>query len=308
VRSEGPAQFGQRAAGSADVVALDRGALKGQRKNDSKVCTVSSVTGSAIYWPAPECTDLTLALGEVRASALDTGIACSSDTPAPASDTGASAVSDAALEAERPAQHDASIPSRDSGQAPDPAEIPLDAAPSKPAWDGRYPDVPAGYPPASCIPPCIWELFVECGMPGGGSPPPSPENCVAEEDADSCLEACDGSYLARRGCDGGSAIEFYRDGTLCFRIGVPEGSNLPPIIGSSAPTRRVHLTNASSEVIAELADGDLGQATAYCGPGRGDPASIPYPYNLRDDGCAEWRSAMIFPLDANCASGTCEAP
>ncbi len=98
------------------------------------------------------------------------------------------------------------------------------------------PEVPDGYPPSHCIPPCLWKLFLECKVPGVGGPAATEASCIRTD-----RSACDlttGFYMDSSGG--------YVMGGRCFTVVTDIPCSAPGCLTDWTQT----YVNAAGQVVA----------------------------------------------------------
>jgi hypothetical protein len=201
---------------------------------------------------------------------------------------------------------DAAPADPDSSQGKSPRTPGPDASSSN--GDGRTPDIPEGYPPPECIPPCMWEALVACRVPELLE-----RSCIRELDSvsGSVLGICSMESMASQ--DPG--VGYLLGGHACLAY---EHFEFSGNSGVTFPLAR-RWRDASGEIIAEdfhyagLGGGALVDESpvVYCGS-RDSPDAVPYPYSYAiSPPCEPWSAyhgdigrffISGFPY---CASGTC---
>jgi hypothetical protein len=199
----------------------------------------------------------------------------------------------------------------------------LDAAPPRDAssptdpwanlpnpWDYFYPPgtIPPGPPPSHCLPPCLYETMVACGVPGAGSPLPDPTTCrhsITQYGRSVCDPVA--GYLIVT--DPNRTV--YHEGEPCFRS----------FGRGCCSAQRPFLTwrDPSGNIIAEI-EVYLGSGLpirTYCGSAD-DPSSAVYDMNTLDPECAVWNYIRRLPTSATeeftaqphiyCPEGECPEP
>ena len=181
---------------------------------------------------------------------------------------------------------------------------------------GASTDVP-GPPPETCIPPCIWDLLVQCKVPGVGTP--ATASCVSAGGADPTCIYCDYDI-----CDSNTGFSFkghfgrgtvYVGGEPCFSYGPSDPNFMCNPIASFCADLTVRLKDATGRVVADMtksAFAFLPPATKYyesdvtCGA-RDDPAATHYMIDTQSPECEPWRAYALFPLYSPCRRvGSCE--
>lgn len=173
-----------------------------------------------------------------------------------------------------------------------------------------------GPPPESCIPPCIWNLLVQCKVPGAGTP--ATASCVSASSAEPTCVYCDYDIcdpktgFAFKGSFGRGTI--YVGGEPCFSYGPSDPSFMCNPIASYCADLSVRLTDATGQVVADMRKSlfaFIPPATYYesdvtCGA-RDDPAATHYTIDPQSPECEPWRAYALFPLYSPCRQvGSCE--
>ena len=210
------------------------------------------------------------------------------------------------------------------------------------AWDGRFPDLPDGYPPAKCIPPCIWEALVACRVPelvrhpciweaasAPSSSPGLPQVTGTACSLESPVRLDVGTTVTPYGNRQTTNVTFTYsvNDTRCL---TSEGFGFVSTTTSGTLARR--FSDASGHTVAEdypygpllpipPRPPDLSEPVVFCG-GRDDPRSSRYPYasgkngdpardHRTDPDCQPWLpylggEADFLPDPATtCVPGTC---
>ncbi len=159
--------------------------------------------------------------------------------------------------------------------------------------------LPDGYPPARCIPPCLWKLFQECKVPGVGGPSPAEGECVR-----SGHWACDpttGFYMDHGGV--------YVMGQRCFSAVWDDpcaGGQLAPLC---LINREITYFDAAGNLVAEesvsFGAGPTGiQAHVISCGARDEPGAVEYSIDHVSAECAPTANLLPWGLTGDVGSAT----